>query len=87
MLGWDGISILKGEKVSFDSYVGFMVWWVCVKVNFACFDNVIPIMATLCEIWEMICYVDVMSFVALKENYVKWHIMLRNVCHDMVEAC
>ena len=34
LLGWDVIYMLKGEKVSFDPYLGYMVSWVCVKVKF-----------------------------------------------------
>ena len=37
--------MLEGEKVSFDAYVGFMVWLVSVKVNLTYFDYVIPTMA------------------------------------------
>ena len=38
-------SMLEGEKVSCDSYVCFICWWVCVKVNLARFDNVMLIIA------------------------------------------
>ena len=41
----------------------------------------------VCEIWEIIGYEDMMSFVAIYETYVEYHVMLRNVCHDIVKAC
>lgn len=71
LLGWDGISILEGEKVSFDDYIGFMVSWVCVKVNFDMLWCCAANYGHVCEIWEMIGYVDMISFVAIYEIYVK----------------
>ena len=50
LLGWDGISILEGEKVSFDTYLGFIVWWVCMKVHLTWVDMV-PFMGLY--IWFM----------------------------------
>ena len=59
-LGWDDISVLEGEKVSFDACLGFMVYWVCVKVNFdmLCCD---VIYGNIRSIWndllcEDLCY-------------------------------
>ena len=38
-------SMLERQKVSFDAYVGFIYRLVCVKVNLACINNVMLIIA------------------------------------------
>ena len=63
--------MLEGEKVSFDAYVGFMVWWVCVKVTFGMLWLCDANYGYVCEIWEMIGYVDMIFFVVVYEIYVK----------------
>ena len=78
LLGWDGISMLEGEKVSFDAYLGFTVSWVCLKVNFCMFWGGDANYGYVCKMWQIIGYVDMMSFVAIYEFYVKYHVMLRN---------
>ena len=47
--------MLEAEKVCFDTYLGFMVWRVYVKVNFLYVD-VVPFMDTG-VLWGMRCYV------------------------------
>ena len=38
-------SMLEGKKTSLNVYISFMVQWVSVKDNFACFDDLMQIMA------------------------------------------